>query len=885
MTAQSALAGTTCIELALEGERLCKSGDPKNGARFFEEARKVGTDDSHTLSAIYSQLGNAYFALSDYLKALDCHKMDVEITQNANDQVAEAKACGNLGNVYKMLGKFEEAAVYCRRYLNICQKLNDREGEARALYNLANVYHTQGKRLISSCDQEFGELSRDIKSSLERAVDYYEKTLDVVTEMSDFTTMGKSYGNLGNTHYLLGNFSQAVDYHKKRLELAQSIQDKLGERRALLNLGNANVFVGDFQGAIENYSATLKMAQEFGDKNTESHACYSLANSYTFLRDYRSAVNYHLKYLELIKNTEDKLGEGRAYWSLVNLYLMLHNPAKALIFARKHHEIAEMLNDKAGLASAKLNIQELEDLLAQKRSVPSSSGVGQAQSSSVACDLAGSRSNDNPGHDRDHHHKDGDDDEFGFDKLESKHLTYRQKGQETSKATLDSKDSAFHQMLDKRREQEHRRFKKQLNINLTGDIDGLNARRRTKQYPQDTQHRHQREHPRGGPVRSTSSERLFDMIAHFQSGRIDDQRCEILKNRPTHLNKTGGLLSSSKKKSSNTADSYDNSNNNNNKENVTTNSEDNLVSSNSTTRSSQPSINPISVAASAIKATYRKASLAAYPISNLGLSTNHNASNSNQPITQQPHQRRPTVSTEHQEQLFDLIAGAQRRRMDEQRASLPSITIPNGMHPTNKEVAALMPTPNKMTPNHVNIDCRSSTLRNEDLINPSSVKSSDSSSSNSIKGPGEPSMGPPGTSRGKSNSIIVPPQFRDDPARSGSISTPDRPISAQSGRNFLSKQFQTFDSNSKPTELREDAKFLDNLMKYQSTRFNDQRSEFPRIQSTSSQSSRQSVKTDTTEQSADNFFNLIVRFQSDRFEDQRSVPPPTTTKNLDNSSK
>lgn len=46
-----------CLELALEGERLCKAGDCPAGVAFFLAAIRAGTDDLRTLSAIYSQLG------------------------------------------------------------------------------------------------------------------------------------------------------------------------------------------------------------------------------------------------------------------------------------------------------------------------------------------------------------------------------------------------------------------------------------------------------------------------------------------------------------------------------------------------------------------------------------------------------------------------------------------------------------------------------------------------------------------------------------------------------------------------------------------------------------------------------------------------------------
>jgi hypothetical protein len=72
---------STCIELALEGERLCKIGDFTGSVAFFEAAVKCGTNDMKTLSAIYSQLGNAYFYLSDYHKAMDYHKLDLTVAK------------------------------------------------------------------------------------------------------------------------------------------------------------------------------------------------------------------------------------------------------------------------------------------------------------------------------------------------------------------------------------------------------------------------------------------------------------------------------------------------------------------------------------------------------------------------------------------------------------------------------------------------------------------------------------------------------------------------------------------------------------------------------------------------------------------------------------
>jgi len=115
-----------CLELALEGERLCKAGDCKSGVAFFQAAIQAGTDDLRILSAIYSQLGNAYFYLGDYVKAMQYHKLDLTLARNMGDKLGEAKSSGNLGNTLKVMGKFDEAMICCKRHLEISREIGDK---------------------------------------------------------------------------------------------------------------------------------------------------------------------------------------------------------------------------------------------------------------------------------------------------------------------------------------------------------------------------------------------------------------------------------------------------------------------------------------------------------------------------------------------------------------------------------------------------------------------------------------------------------------------------------------------------------------------------------------------------------------------------------------
>ncbi|XP_047662720.1 G protein signaling modulator 2, like isoform X2 [Tachysurus fulvidraco] len=352
----------SCLELALEGERLCKTGDYRAGVSFFESAIQVGTEDLQILSAIYSQLGNAYFHLQDYTKALEFHRHDLTLTRTIGDQLGEAKASGNLGNTLKVLCRYDEAAACCQRHLDISRMLHDKVGQARALYNYGNVYHAKGKNICWS-GTDPGEFPEEARIALKKATEYYEANLSIVKEMGDRAAQGRTYGNLGNTHYLLGNFENAVLAHEQRLLIAKEFGDRAAERRAYCNLGNAYIFLGQFEVAAENYKRTLQLARQLRDRAVEAQACYSLGNTYTLLQDYERAIDYHLKHLIIAQDLKDRIGEGRACWSLGNAHTALGNHEQALQYAEKHLEISKEIGDRSGELTARMNVSDLQLVL------------------------------------------------------------------------------------------------------------------------------------------------------------------------------------------------------------------------------------------------------------------------------------------------------------------------------------------------------------------------------------------------------------------------------------------------------------------------------------------------------------------------------------------
>ncbi|XP_051929369.1 G-protein-signaling modulator 2-like [Hippocampus zosterae] len=510
---------SSCLDLALEGERLCKAGNYRAGVSFFESAIQVGTEDLQILSAIYSQLGNAYFHLQEYNKALEYHRHDLTLTRTIGDELGEAKASGNLGNTLKLLGRYNEAVVCCQRHLDITRATCDKVGQARALYNFGNVYHAKGKSICWS-GTEPGEFPEEARIALRKASQYYEANLCLVKELGDHAAQGRTYGNLGNTYYLLGDFETAVAAHEKRLLIAKEFGDKSAERRAHCNLGNAHIFLSQFEVAAGHYKRTLQLARLLKDKAVEAQACYSLGNTYTLLQDYERAIDYHLKHLVIAQDLNDRIGEGRAYWSLGNAHTALGNHEQAMHFAEKHLEIAKETGDKSGEATARMNLSDLRLVVGLKSNIYSNifsktNNTALSVSHQSYLNMSGMTS-----------------------------PSRRQGSAETLDGPNQTGDSSLHTSWE---EDKLSRSSKNNTIKASTKLF-LFHRLKSKKHKNNTlpkdQHENALDHsvpdldppvsPKPTSHDTIGEDGFFDLLSRFQGNRMDDQRCSLLDDSSHH---------------------------------------------------------------------------------------------------------------------------------------------------------------------------------------------------------------------------------------------------------------------------------------------------------------------------------------------------------------
>ncbi|RMX58453.1 hypothetical protein pdam_00022052, partial [Pocillopora damicornis] len=241
-------------------------------------AQEVG--DKHGEGGAYGNLGNAYYGLSDFRKAMEYHTLHLKIAKEVGDKHGEGGAYGNLGDTYRSLG--------------------DKYGEGDAYGNLGNAYWSLG----------------DFKKALE----YHNLHLKIAKEVGDKLGEGNAYGNLGSAYGSLGDFRKAIEYHNLHLKRAKGVGDKRGEGTAYGNLGNAFQSQGAFKKAIEHHNLHLKIAKEVGDKHGEGRAHGNLGNVYFYLGDLINANKSYNLMLEITKKVEDKSLEALAFYLIGRVF-------------------------------------------------------------------------------------------------------------------------------------------------------------------------------------------------------------------------------------------------------------------------------------------------------------------------------------------------------------------------------------------------------------------------------------------------------------------------------------------------------------------------------------------------------------------------------------
>jgi tetratricopeptide (TPR) repeat protein len=242
----------------------------------------------------------------------------------------------SLGNAYNSLGQYERAIAFFQQSLDIFKEIGDIQGESISLIGLGNAYNSLGQ--------------------YERAIAFYQQSLDIKKEIGDIQGESISLIGLGNAYYSLGQYQRAIAFFQQSLDIKKEIGDIRGESISLNNLGNAYNSLGQYERAIAFHQQSLDIKKEIGDIRGESISLNNLGNAYNSLGQYERAIAFYQQSLDIKKEIGDIQGESNSLIGLGNAYNSLGQYQRAIAFFQQSLDIFKEIGDIRGEANAWFNL-------------------------------------------------------------------------------------------------------------------------------------------------------------------------------------------------------------------------------------------------------------------------------------------------------------------------------------------------------------------------------------------------------------------------------------------------------------------------------------------------------------------------------------------------
>ena len=229
------------------------------------------------------------------------------------------------------MGEYQKAIEYYEKGLEISTAIRDQSAIANSNHNLGNAYLNL--------------------SEYQKAIQCYVKSLETSTVIGDQLGIASSNGSLGNAYLSLGEYHKAIQYFEKGLEISTAIGDQSGIASKNGNLGTAYHNLGEYQKAIQYYEKGLELSTAIGDQSGIASKNGNLGTAYHSLGEYQKAIQYFETGLEISTAIGDQSGIASNNGNLGTAYHSLGKYRKATQYFEKGLELSYAIGDQSGIAS------------------------------------------------------------------------------------------------------------------------------------------------------------------------------------------------------------------------------------------------------------------------------------------------------------------------------------------------------------------------------------------------------------------------------------------------------------------------------------------------------------------------------------------------------
>jgi len=284
---------------------------------YFHKGLKIKEEinDKKGMAYSYNNIGVIHHNQGDIPLALEYYHKSLKIQEEINDKQGMADSYNNIGAIHEDQGEIPLALEYYHKSLKIREEINDKHGMANSYNNIGVIHDNQASK--ASPDPDNHRDYRDRERLLNKALEYFHKSLKIREEINYKKGMAQSYINIGGIHSNQGEIPLALEYYHKSLKIREEINDKQGMAESYIKIAKIAFKrrqVGGLKGALALATKSLKISKEIGFPENIEQASGLLSKIYSKQGNYKKALE--MRNIEV--QMRDSLASEEAIKAAVN---------------------------------------------------------------------------------------------------------------------------------------------------------------------------------------------------------------------------------------------------------------------------------------------------------------------------------------------------------------------------------------------------------------------------------------------------------------------------------------------------------------------------------------------------------------------------------------
>lgn len=219
---------------------------------------------------------------------------------------------GGIGYKFDVLGKTDSATVYYLKALSYFEEGNHPQGESLIYDALATIY--------------------ELKGDIRRAIDVYNKSLQIAEENHDSLAIANVAVSLGDLHGQLRNFELSKKYYRLTMAAAKASNQKRIEGFAYTSIATDYYDNYELDSAKKLTRIGLQILDESGNENAKGNGFNMLGNIAFFQNDLDSARYFFEEMLNIASQNKQPEDAIMAHSNLSRVEYEAKNYSQA-----KHH--------------------------------------------------------------------------------------------------------------------------------------------------------------------------------------------------------------------------------------------------------------------------------------------------------------------------------------------------------------------------------------------------------------------------------------------------------------------------------------------------------------------------------------------------------------------